>query len=318
MPTDAADSPANSSAASPTNSSAGSSAASPGGAAAATAATAAGGSGAPAWIESPFRADLFARADAAARHVAIVTGGGTGIGRAIARSLAACGARLAICGRRPEPLREVAAELQARGAECLAKTCDIREPAQIAEFVAAVLARYGRIDTLINNAGGQRPYPASQLPLEHFEKVIRNNLVGTFSMTQAVARAAMIPQRGGNVVNIIAQIYRGFPGMSHTGAARAGVDNLTKSLAVEWSPSRIRVNAVAPGIIRSSGTDRYPESLVAAAQKAIPWKRLGTPEEVAHLVTFLCTPAADFITGSTYYIDGGQALWGDMFPLPDE
>lgn len=313
MPTDAADSSAASPAASPAASS--DSGASSASGASATAA----GSGAPSpWIESPFRADLFASAPAAARHVAIVTGGGTGIGRAIVRSLAACGARLAICGRRPDPLREVAAELQARGAECLAKTCDIREPAQIAEFVAAVLARYGRIDSLINNAGGQRPYPASHLPLEHFEKVIRNNLVGTFSMTQAVARAAMIPQRGGNIVNIIAQIYRGFPGMSHTGAARAGVDNLTKSLAVEWSPSRIRVNAVAPGIIRSSGTDRYPESLVAAAQKAIPWKRLGTPEEVAHLVTFLCTPAADFITGSTYYIDGGQALWGDMFPLPDE
>lgn len=273
-----------------------------------------------AWTVSPFRADLFSAPEIppTARHVAIVTGGGTGIGRAIARSLSRCGARLAICGRRPEPLRETAAELTAAGGECLAQTCDIREPTQIAEFVAAVLGRYGRIDSLINNAGGQRPYPAAHLPLEHFEKVIRNNLVGTFSMTQAVAKAAMIPQRGGNVVNIIAQIYRGFPGMSHTGAARAGVDNLTKSLAVEWSPSRIRVNAVAPGIIRSSGTDRYPESLVAAAQKAIPWKRLGTPEEVAHLVTFLCSPAADFITGSTYYIDGGQALWGDMFPLPDE
>ena len=212
----------------------------------------------------------------------------------------------------------MAAELTARGGECLDKTCDIREPEQIAEFIAAVLARYGRIDSLVNNAGGQKPYPASELPLVHFEKVIRNNLVGTFAMTQAVARAAMIPQRSGNIVNIIAQIYRGFPGMAHTGAARAGVDNLTKSLAVEWSPKRIRVNAVAPGIIRSSGTDRYPEYLVAAAEKATPWRRLGTPEEVAHLVTFLCSPAADFITGSTYYIDGGQALWGDMFPLPDE
>jgi citronellol/citronellal dehydrogenase len=274
----------------------------------------------PPWLASPFRSDLFTRGPAGqgAGHVAIITGGGTGIGRAIAHSLSAAGARVAICGRRPEPIAAVAAELTARGGECLHKTCDIREPDQIAEFIAAVLARYGRIDSLVNNAGGQKPYPASELPLGHFEKVIRNNLVGTFSMTQAVARAAMIPQRSGNVVNIIAQIYRGFPGMAHTGAARAGVDNLTKSLAVEWSPKRIRVNAVAPGIIRSSGSDRYPEFLVAAAQKATPWKRLGTPEEVAHLVTFLCSPAADFITGSTYYIDGGQALWGDMFPLADD
>jgi citronellol/citronellal dehydrogenase len=273
---------------------------------------------APPWLDSPFRPDLFRRPGTDPGYVAIVTGGGTGIGRAIALSLSGCGARLAICGRRPEPLQAVAAEISARGGECLAKTCDIREPAQIAEFVAAVMARYGRIDSLVNNAGGQRPYPAAELPLEHFEKVIRNNLVGTFSMTQAVARAALIPQRSGNVVNIIAGIYRGFPGMAHTGAARAGVDNLTKSLAVEWSPKRIRVNAVAPGIIRSSGTDRYPEFLVAMAQKATPWKRLGAPEEVAHLVTFLCSPAADFITGATYYIDGGQALWGDMFPLSDE
>jgi citronellol/citronellal dehydrogenase len=265
-----------------------------------------------AYLANPFRADLLTG------HVAIVTGGGTGIGRAIVRSLAACGARLAICGRRPDPLSEVAEELTAAGSECLAQPCDIREPTQIAEFVALVMARYGRIDSLVNNAGGQRPYPASEMPLVHFEKVIRNNLIGTFAMTQAVARAAMLPQRSGSIVHIIANIYRGFPGMSHTGAARAGVDNLAKSLAVEWSPRRVRVNAVAPGIIRSSGTDRYPEELVQVAQRAVPWKRLGTPEEVAHLVTFLCSPAADYITGSTYYIDGGQSLWGDMFPLPEE
>ena len=126
-----------------------------------------------AWTVSPFRADLFSAPEVppTARHVAIVTGGGTGIGRAIARSLSRCGARLAICGRRPEPLRETAAELIAAGGECLEKTCDIREPTQIAEFVAAVLGRYGRIDILINNAGGQRPYPASHLPLEHFAQL---------------------------------------------------------------------------------------------------------------------------------------------------
>jgi NAD(P)-dependent dehydrogenase (short-subunit alcohol dehydrogenase family) len=261
---------------------------------------------------SPFRADLLSG------QVAIVTGGGTGIGRAIARELAGCGARLAICGRRPDPIKAVHDELTAAGGECLQLTCDIREPAQIAAFVQAVLARFGRIDILVNNAGGQRPYAAADLPLEHFEKVIKNNLVGTFAMTQAVARAAMIPQRRGTIVNIIAEIYRGFPGMSHTGAARAGVDNLTKSLAVEWATHKIRVNAVAPGIIRSTGSDRYPEFLVEASRRATPWKRLGVPEEVAHLVTFLCSPAADFITGTTAYIDGGLALWGDIFQIPDE
>lgn len=261
---------------------------------------------------SPFRADLLGG------QVAIVTGGGTGIGRAIALELAGCGARVAICGRRPDPLSAVSAEITGAGGECLALPCDIREPAQIAAFVQSVRERFGRIDILVNNAGGQRPYPAADMPLEHFEKVIKNNLTGTFAMTQAVARAAMIPQRRGTIVNIIAEIYRGFPGMAHTGAARAGVDNLTKSLAIEWATHKIRVNAVAPGIIRSTGTDRYPEFLVDASRKATPWKRLGAPEEVAHLVTYLCSPAADFVTGATVYIDGGLALWGDIFPIADE
>jgi NAD(P)-dependent dehydrogenase (short-subunit alcohol dehydrogenase family) len=260
---------------------------------------------------SPFRTDLLTD------RVAIVTGGGTGIGRAIVRELVHCGAKVAICGRREGPLREVESEIGAAGGACLAAPCDIREPAQIQGFVDAVLARFSRIDILVNNAGGQRPFPAADMPLENFEKVIRNNLIGTFAVTQAVARAAMIPQRSGVIINIIAEIYRGFPGMAHTGAARAGVDNLTKSLAIEWAAHKVRVNAVAPGIIRTSGTDRYPPELLEISRRETPWKRLGTPEEVAHLVVFLASQAADFITGATYYIDGGKSLWGDFFPIPD-
>ena len=265
----------------------------------------------PAYLRSPFRSDLMTG------RVAIVTGGGTGIGRAIALELCATGAKIAICGRRLGPITAVAAEIVERGGECLQMPCDIREPEQIEAFVRAVLDRFSRIDVLVNNAGGQRPYPAIEVPLLHFEKVLKNNLLGTFAMTQAVARAAMIPQRGGSIINIIANIFRGFPGMAHTGAARAGVDNLTKSLAVEWSAHRVRVNAIAPGIIRSSGTDRYPEFLVETARQKTPWKRLGAPEEVAHLSVFLASDAADYITGTTCYIDGGGALWGDMYPLPD-
>jgi citronellol/citronellal dehydrogenase len=261
--------------------------------------------------ESPFRADLNQGS------VAIVTGGGTGIGRAIALGLARTGARVAVCGRRPEPLAAVAAEIAARGGECLGERCDIREPAEVARFVAAVRERFGAIDALVNNAGGQRPYLAAEMPLEHFEKVVRNNLLGTFLMTQTVAREAMIPQRRGAVVNIIAQIARGFPGMAHTGAARAGVDNLTKSLAVEWARHGIRVNAIAPGTIRSSGTDRYPPALIEAARRAIPLKRLGAPEDVAHLAVFLVSPAAGFLTGATIPVDGGGSLWGDVFGIPD-
>ncbi len=263
-------------------------------------------------LRSPFRSDLLVG------QVAIVTGGGTGIGRAIALELAGCGARIAICGRRPDPIAAVAAEIKSAGGTCFSMPCDIRDAQQIAAFVAATKSALGQIDILVNNAGGQRAFLAADMPLTNFEKVVQNNLVGTFAMTQAVAQQAMIPQKRGSIVNIIAQIYRGFPGMVHTGAARAGVDNMTKSLAVEWSPHRIRVNAVAPGIIRTSGTDRYPPELLDVARRATPWKRLGVAEEVAHLVTFLASPAADFVTGSTYYIDGGAALWGDMFPLPDE
>ena len=263
------------------------------------------------FLSSPFRRDLLAG------EVAIVTGGGTGIGRAIALELAHCGAKIAVCGRRADPINQVKSEIEQAGGECLAMPCDIREPAQIQAFVDAVSARFSRIDILVNNAGGQRPFPAADMPLENFEKVIRNNLVGTFAVTQAVAKKAMIPQKRGAIVNIIAEIYRGFPGMAHTGAARAGVDNLTKSLAVEWATHKVRVNAVAPGIIRTSGTDRYPQELLEISRRETPWKRLGTPEEVAHLVVFLASRAADFITGATYYIDGGLALWGDMYPIPD-
>ena len=265
------------------------------------------------YTTSPFRSDLLHG------EVAIVTGGGTGIGRAIALELAKCGAAVAICGRRAEPLQQVEAEIAALGnsSTCFAMTCDIREPAQIGAFTDAVYSRFNRIDILVNNAGGQRPFPAADMPLENFEKVIRNNLIGTFAMTQAVARRAMIPAKSGSIINIIAEIYRGFPGMAHTGAARAGVDNLTKSLSIEWATHKVRVNAVAPGIIRTSGTDRYPPELLEISRKATPWKRLGTPEEVAHLVVFLASRAADFITGATYYIDGGLALWGDMYPIPD-
>ncbi|MFO0656000.1 MAG: SDR family oxidoreductase [Polyangia bacterium] len=263
-------------------------------------------------LRSPFRSDLLTG------QVAVVTGGGTGIGRAIALELAGCGASIAVCGRRPDPIAAVKADIETAGGTCFAMPCDIRDAQQIAAFVSATKAALGSIDILVNNAGGQRAFLAADMPLTNFEKVVQNNLVGTFAMTQAVAQQAMIPQKRGSIVNIIAMILRGFPGMVHTGAARAGVDNMTKSLAVEWSPHRIRVNAVAPGIIRTSGTDRYPPELLEVARRATPWKRLGLAEEVAHLVTYLASPAADFVTGSTMYIDGGASLWGDMFPLPDE
>lgn len=259
--------------------------------------------------QSPFRSNLFQD------RVAIVTGGGTGIGRAVVMELVSLGARVAICGRRAEPLAAVQEEVRCAGGEVFAQPCDIREPDQVIAFVDAVKSRFGRIDVLVNNAGGQFPSPAAAMTPKGFEAVVRNNLVGTFNVTHAVATRAMIPARRGKVVNIIANILRGFPGMAHTGAARAGVENLTRSLAVEWAPYGIQVNAVAPGTIASSGTERYPAELIEKARQQTPARRLGLPEEVAHAVCYLASDAADYVTGATLYIDGGASLWGNVWEL---
>ena len=250
--------------------------------------------------------------------VALVTGGGTGIGFATASEFGALGAKLALCGRRPEPLAKAAEELARAGVEVFTATCDIRDAEQVKTCVEAVKQRFGRIDVLVNNAGGQFPSAAESLSPRGFEAVVRNNLLGTFNVTQAVATLAMIPQKRGRIVNVIAQIARGFPGMVHTGAARAGVENMTKTLAVEWAMHGIRVNAVAPGVIKTSGTDQYPPELLEEAAKRSPLRRLGTANEVAHLIVYLASKQADFITGQSLYIDGGQSLWGDIWQVPED
>jgi citronellol/citronellal dehydrogenase len=249
-------------------------------------------------------------------QVAIVTGGGSGIGLATAHELVRLGARVAICGRTPAKLDAAAEQLRQAGGTVLATPCDIREPAQVEAFVTAVLGELGRIDVVVNNAGGQFPSPAQHISPNGFLAVIKNNLVGTFHVCREVANQAMIPARRGRIVNVIANIYRGFPGMAHTGAARAGVENLTMTLAVEWAQFGILVNAVAPGIILSSGTAQYPPQLLERGVKQTPLKRAGTCEEVAASIVFLASPAAQFITGATLRLDGGQALWGNTWEIP--
>ena len=251
-------------------------------------------------------------------EVVLITGGGTGIGLASATEMGLLGAKVAICGRRPEPLRKAMSNLGSQGIEAFGAPCDIREPEMIDTFVDAVVERFGRIDVLVNNAGGQFPTTAEALSAKGFQAVVRNNLVGTWAMTHAVANKAMIPQKRGRIVNIIASIVRGFPGMVHTGAARAGVDNMTKTLAVEWAMHGIRSNAVAPGVIVTSGTKQYPPGLLDIAEKANPLHRLGTAEEVSHLITYLASRYADFITGQTFYIDGGASIWGEQWVVPED
>jgi citronellol/citronellal dehydrogenase len=262
-------------------------------------------------MQSIFRPGLFSG------HVAIVTGGGSGIGLAIVRTLCELGASVAIAGRDAGKLERARARLAERGWAVHAGVCDIRDAEQVTSFVAGVRAALGEVSVLVNNAGGQFPTPAELLSPRGWDAVIRNNLNGTFYVTREVAVTSMIPQRRGRIVNIIANVARGFPGMVHTGAARAGVENMTKTLAVEWSPYDIGVNSIAPGIIRSSGTDRYPEELVEMSRQRTPMKRLGTPGEVAELCAYLASEAASFVTGETWYIDGGAHLWGDTWILPD-
>jgi citronellol/citronellal dehydrogenase len=263
------------------------------------------------------RASAIYRSDLLKDKVVVVTGGGTGIGQAIAAECARLGARVAIGGRKPEKLAATQALIDADGGRCFSHGVDIREPESVDAFVAAVLAEHGQVDILVNNAGGQFMSHAIDIKPKGWRAVIDTNLNGTWWVTQAVGRH-MIARQSGRVINIVANMWRGFPGMAHTGAARAAVVNLTKTLSLEWARHGVLVNAVAPGIIESSGLDNYgPEMkamVLAEMPKHVPIKRLGTVDDVAHAVVYLASPAGDFVTGETLCVDGGQQLWGMAFP----
>jgi NAD(P)-dependent dehydrogenase (short-subunit alcohol dehydrogenase family) len=252
-----------------------------------------------------------------ADKIILVTGGRSGIGYAIARQFLQLGAKVTICSRKEGPLQKAAEELREFG-PCDYKVCDIRQTEQIKVLAEDIRSRHGRLDILINNAGGQFPALAEYVNDKGWNAVINNNLNGTFYMCREMAKAFFIPQQEGIIVNIIVDMLRGFPGMIHTGAARAGVENMSKTLAMEWSDFGIRINCVAPGIIESSGLSQYPkpvQDMFDEARKAIPLGRFGTVEDVANSVCFLASPLAAYITGVSLYVDGAQHLNYDKMGL---
>jgi citronellol/citronellal dehydrogenase len=240
--------------------------------------------------------------DANAGKVALVTGGGTGIGRATALELARTGGKVAICGRRPEPLEAVKAEL---GDDCLAVPTDVREPEQIAALVDQTLERFGRIDVLVNNAGGQFLAPAEEISLKGWRAVHRLAVDAVWDLTRTVAERSMIPNKEGVVVFIGFSPRRGMAEMAHAAAARAAIENLAGSLALEWSEHGIRTVCVALGNIASEGLDGYGPERMAEWEREVPLGRLGTPEEAAALIAFLASPGGAYVTGTTIVMDGG-------------
>jgi citronellol/citronellal dehydrogenase len=242
--------------------------------------------------------------------IALVTGGRSGIGYAISKQLLTLGAKVIICSRKSEPLKTAEKELSAYG-EISSWPCDIRETEQINNLAENIKDKYGKLDVLVNNAGGQFPALAEHINDKGWNAVINNNLNGTFYMTREMAKYFFIPQKQGVIVNIIVDMLRGFPGMIHTGAARAGVENMTKTLAQEWSEYNIRINCVAPGIIESSGLENYPPELHAMFDKAkevIPLHRFGSVEEVSNVVCFYASDLSSYVTGTSLYVDGAQHL----------
>ena len=251
----------------------------------------------------------------------VVTGGGSGIGRCVAHELASLGAHVAIIGRNQEKLQKVMDEITEDGGKASFSVCDIRREDDVKAAVAAIVAQQGRIDGLVNNAGGQYITPLESISLKGWEAVINTNLTGGFLFSRECFVQSM-SKRGGAIVNIVADIWGSMPGMGHSGAARAGMVSLTETAAIEWASKGVRVNAVAPGYIASSGMDHYPPEvgpMFREMAKTVPLGRFGTEAETSSGIVFLLSPGASFITGTTLRIDGArpQVRMGWPMGLPD-
>lgn len=253
----------------------------------------------------------------------MISGGGSGLGRAAAIELTSLGADVVICGRDIEPLRETSDLCMSSEApgSCSAMECDIREADQVEALVKATLELHGKIDTLVNNAGGQFLAPAEDITEKGFETVIRLNVHGTWLMSHTVATKAMIPAgddgepRGGKILNVTLSPHNGLPGMAHSSAARAAVENLTKVLSIEWARFGIKLNALAVGQIATETLlTKYPDVVVENLAASIPQGRLGKPEEVAWQIAYLASEAGDFYSGSVLTMDGARDNWLGPWP----
>ncbi len=261
---------------------------------------------------SVFRPGLFAG------QVVLVTGGGSGIGRCTAHELAALGAHVVLVGRKLDKLQHVAGEIVADGGRCSFHACDIRQEAAVQDMVQAVVATHGRIHGLVNNAGGQYIAPLAQISAKGWDAVVATNLTGGFLVARECFLQSM-QAHGGAIVNIIADIWGSMPGMGHSGAARAGMASFTETAALEWAGSGVRVNAVAPGYIASSGMDQYPPeagAMLREMRATVPAGRFGNEAETAAGIVFLLGPAASFISGTVLRIDGARPQvrmgWGQV------
>jgi len=271
---------------------------------------------APRAPRDPLTSPLTFRADLLKDQVVLVSGAGSGIGKAIAIQCARLGARLAICGRKPEKLEATATILRDLGADVMVRPATIRDADDVNRLHAEVWERFGRLDHLVNNAGGQFPQAAIDYSVKGWNAVIDTNLNGSWYMMQAAARNWRDRGLPGSIVNIVTVVWRGMPGVAHTCAARAGVIYLSKTLAIEWAPLDIRVNCVAPGAIATEGMDVYSAEARRDMPRSNLMQRFGEATDIADAVTYLIGPSGGFMTGEVVVVDGGNQVWGDQWTIP--